>query len=119
MSKLRDNMIPVCTRKTVKKKTVTVEGKEIELPKKCKTCAMVLVDGNDFYETRSWEPDYKDCIICYDAKKLYPKQWRRSKQKIMKTLRKNHVKNHAERRELFYNIYRNEGVVIYELEELV
>ena len=115
MSKLRDHMIPVCTRKIVNKKTMTVEGKEIDTPKKCKTCAMVLVDGHDFYETRSWERDYKDCVICYDAKKLYPEQWKRSKQKIMKTLRRHHINDFNERREMFYNIYRNEGVVTYEL----
>lgn len=108
-------MIPVSTRKTVKKKTMTLDGKEVDVVKKCKTCAMVLVDGLEFYVTREWEPDYKDCIICYDAKKLYPKPWRRSRQKIMKTLRKYHIKDFDDRRELFYNIYRNEGIVTYEL----
>lgn len=117
MLKHRDHMIPVSTRKIVQKTTMTLEGKVEVVAKKCKTCATVLVDGRDFYETRSWESDYKDCCICYDVKKLYPKEWKRSKQKIMKTLRQYvpHIKDFDERREMIYNIFRNEGVITCEL----
>ena len=106
--KPREHMIPISFRKNSTEKEQTLFGEE-HPTKRCRCCSMIHDKGTEFYPTRDHEADYKDCVLCYDLKKKYNEEWKRSGNKIMKALRENHILDFKERKRVFENIFRNEG----------
>lgn len=106
--KPRDHMIPISSRRNSTETVQSVYG-EIIPTKRCGCCSMNQQEGLEFYPTRDHEADYKDCCLCYDLKKKFNEEWKRSKKVITKVLRQNHILNFKERKEVFEYIFRNEG----------
>ena len=107
--KYRDRRVPVSSRRNTVEKTQTVYG-EMAPTKRCRMCRMELFSGIDFYQTRPHESEYAVDALCYDLKKKYHEEWKTSKSRIVKQLRKNHIENFETRKKVYESIFRNRGL---------
>ena len=104
---------PVCSRKNNPETINTLFG-QLQSKKRCKMCRAVLIEGIDFYQPgKSMEYGYAVCIPCWDLKKKYSSNWKRAKNRILKSLRSligSNVKlDYRTRRDEYEKIFRNEG----------